>query len=150
MIVLGEDPGVRGEEVQGGGRVLADFQRHAQGAAAAMGRELQLVVRPARIGVDVGQQHHGLGPQRLDAGAVAEALLDAVQDDGPGAAPGHRHGLLPALQRHAAFDLRAGGVAERGGREFSEAAQEVLDVLGSHQEVLQLQGGFVPGVVGHA
>ena len=29
-------------------------------------------------------------------------------------------------------------------------AEEVLDVLGSHQEVLQLQGGFVPGVVGHA
>ena len=109
-----------------------------------------LVVRPARIGVDVGQQDHGLGPQRLDARAVAEALLDAVQDDGPGAAPRHRHGLLPALQRHAAFDLGAGGVAECGRRELSEAAEEVLDVLGSHQEVLQLQGGFVPGVVGHA
>ena len=42
------------------------------------------------------------------------------------------------------------GVAERGRGELGELAEEVLDVLRSHQEVLQLQGGFVPGVVGHA
>ena len=147
--VLGEQPGVGAEEVQGGDGVLADFQRHAEGAADAMRGELHLVVRPARIGIDVGEQDDGPCPQGFDARAVAEALLDAVQDDGPGAAPRHGHGLFPALQRHAAFDLGAGGVAECGRGELGELAEEVLDVLRSHQEVLQLQGGFVPGVVGH-
>ncbi len=148
--VLGEQPGVRAEEVQGGDGVLADFQRHAEGAADAVGGELQLVVGPAGIGVDVREQDDGFGPQRLDAGAVTEALLDAVQHDGPGAAPRDRHGPFPALQRDAALDLGAGGVAQCGGRKLSEAIEEVLDVLGPQEEVLEVPGGFVPGVVGHA
>jgi hypothetical protein len=149
--VLGEQPGIRAEEVQGRRGVLADFQRHAQGTAAAVGRELALVVGPTGIGIDVREQDHGLDAQRLDARSLTEALFDAVQGDRAGAAARNRHGPLPALQRDAALDLGAGGAAQLGCRELGQAPQEVLDIVSPQEKVLEVQGSVLPdGVVGHA